>query len=121
MSAPTLVDVLLAELASDPQALDTLAEHLAPRIADRPPAQQDGWLDTTGAAEYAGLSLPAIHKHTAARTIPFEQDGPGCRCWFKRSELDAWRRGTPRLEARMEASARNTRQQNPAREHRPAP
>jgi hypothetical protein len=43
--------------------------------------------------DYLGVSLAALHKHTAARTIPFEQDAPGCKLWFRRDELDAWRRG----------------------------
>jgi excisionase family DNA binding protein len=86
----TLVDEL------DDEALDALAERLAPRLASKlTPATTtaDGWLDTKQAAIYVGLSSHALHKLTAAREIPFEQDGPGCKCWFRRSELDAWRRG----------------------------
>ena len=26
--------------------------------------------------------------------IPFHQDGPGCKLWFRRAELDSWRWGT---------------------------
>jgi len=43
------------------------------------------------AASHVGLSLSALHKLTAARTIPFHQDGPGCKLWFHADELDAWR------------------------------
>jgi excisionase family DNA binding protein len=50
-------------------------------------------MDTKQAAEYVGVTVAALHRHTAARTIPFEQDAPGGKCWFKRSELDDWRRG----------------------------
>lgn len=52
----------------------------------------DGWLDTAGAAEYLGMPKTALHKLTAARIIPFEQEGAGCKLYFKRSDLDAWRR-----------------------------
>jgi excisionase family DNA binding protein len=61
-------------------------------MAPATPAQ-DSWLDSTRAAEYLGISRPSLHKLTAARAIPFEQEGPGWKCWFLRSELDAWRRG----------------------------
>jgi hypothetical protein len=40
---------------------------------------------------HLGITTNGLHKLTASRSIPFEQDGPNCRCWFKRSELDAWR------------------------------
>jgi hypothetical protein len=88
-----LAAALLAEL--DDATLDALADLLAPRLAHQlkpAPAPADGWLDAKEAAEYVGLTPAALHKHTAARTIPFEQDGPGCKLWFRRSELDAWRR-----------------------------
>jgi hypothetical protein len=83
--------------ALDDRALDTLAERLAPRLDPRltPAAPRaDEWLDARGAAAYLGLTLNALHKHTAARTIPFEQNIAGGKLWFKRDQLDAWRRGT---------------------------
>jgi hypothetical protein len=71
-----------------------LVDELATRLgmgapsADPPP---DKWLDARRAAAYVGLSLNALHKLTAARDIPFHQDGPGCKLWFRRPELDEWR------------------------------
>jgi hypothetical protein len=90
-----LASIFVAAL--DDRALDTLAERLAPRLDPRlrpaaPPT--DEWLDARGAAAYLGLTLNALHKHTAARTIPFEQNIAGGKLWFKRDRLDAWRRGT---------------------------
>ena len=70
-------------------------ELLAPRLTGRlVPAEPepDRWFDAKAAATYLSLPLNTLH-NTAARTIPFHQDGPGCNCWFLRSELDAWRRG----------------------------
>jgi excisionase family DNA binding protein len=95
MSAPTIVDVLLAELQAHPDALAQLAEKIAPLIAAQLPHAHpdDGWLDSKRAADYLGITHNALRKHTAERTIPFEQDAPGGKCWFKRAELDAWRRG----------------------------
>lgn len=87
-----LAQALLAELT--PDDLDALAEMLAPRIAVRlQQPVQDGWLTTKQAAEHLGMTATALHKLTAGRAIPFEQDGPGCRCWFKRADLDGWRCG----------------------------
>lgn len=95
MRSPTLVDVLLTEIDKDPGALEALAVRLAPLITARQSQQPqaDGWLDTKAAAEYLGITYNALRKHTAARGVPFEQDTAGGKCWFKRSELDAWRRG----------------------------
>jgi hypothetical protein len=80
--------------ALDDLALDELADRLAPKLAARLAAREPlpgEWLASSKAAAYLDLSVNALHKHTAARAIPFEQDGPGGKMWFKRSELDAWR------------------------------
>jgi excisionase family DNA binding protein len=72
-----------------------VAEWLAPRLARRlqPIARpENDWLTTKAAARRIGISVPALHKLTAARAIPFEQDGPGPKLWFRRDELDMWRR-----------------------------
>jgi hypothetical protein len=80
--------------ALDDLALDELADRLAPKLAARLAAIEpppDEWLASSKAAAYLDLSVNALHKLTAARAIPFEQDGPGCKMWFRRSALDAWR------------------------------
>ncbi len=87
----TLADALVRELSDD--ALAVLAERLRPWLAPSPAPEPDGWLTTAGAAAYLGLSVGALHRLTAARRVPFEQDAPGAKCWFRRSELDRWRRG----------------------------
>jgi hypothetical protein len=78
----------------DDLALDALADLLAPKLEVRlKPAQaaEDGWFDAKRAATYLGLSVNALHKLTAERAIPFAQEGPGCKLYFSRSDLDAWR------------------------------
>lgn len=86
-----LAQALLADLDSDD--LRALADHLVPymremlAIAEAP----DRWMSTKEAAAHLGLSVHAMHRLTSAREVPFQQDGPGCRCWFRKSELDAWR------------------------------
>jgi uncharacterized protein YidB (DUF937 family) len=64
----------------DDDALEHLAERLGPRLADLVAAR-------------LGRSPNALHKLTAGREVPFAQDVAGGKCWFLRSELDAWRRG----------------------------
>jgi excisionase family DNA binding protein len=58
-------------------------------------SEPDRWLITREAAEYLGLSIHAMHRLTAERSIPLHQEGPGARCFFKRSELDKWRGRRP--------------------------
>ena len=87
-----LADALLNALDAD--ALDRLAEQLAPRLAGRLAAdapEPDRWLDTRGAADHLALSVHALHRLSADRRIPAAQDKPGGRLYFKRSELDRWR------------------------------
>lgn len=94
MTSPSDLAAALVASLDDP-ALDALADLLAPKLEARLTAArptEDGWLDAKRAAAYIGLSVNALHKLTAERAIPFEQEGPGCKCWFKRSELDEWRR-----------------------------
>lgn len=88
-----LARLLLESLDDD--ALDALAVELAPRIRARlltdvkPP--EDAWMGSGEAASYLGMTRQALYKLTSARAIPFTQDTPGGRCWFRRSELDRWR------------------------------
>jgi len=97
-----LVSALLTELDDD--ALDALAERLAPRLEARlarsSQPDADRWMTTAEAAGYLGMTANALHKLTATRAIPFSQDAPGARCYFKRSDLDRWRdsgaRSSPR-------------------------
>jgi Helix-turn-helix domain len=84
-------------LTLDPGALDALADSLAERVAARLATKLDGdrddrWLGAKDAATYLGLpSVHAVHKLTGARLIPFSQERPGASCYFRRSDLDAYR------------------------------
>jgi hypothetical protein len=85
---------LAAVIAGDDNGLQALAELLAPYLLTREPsADEDRWLCTREAAAYAGTTPSALHKAMAAREIHFEQDTPGGKGWFKRADVDAWRRG----------------------------
>ena len=81
------------------QVLDQLLVQLADLVADRvleqlgAPARQreDEWLDTRRAAEYLGIGRDSVRRLAAERAIPTEQAGVGCKLYFRRPDLDAWR------------------------------
>lgn len=80
--------------------LDEFIAQLADRVAARLAEQTNGsaettaeWLDSLHAAEYLGVHRDTLRKLAAERSIPSEQDGPGCKLYFRRSDLDAWRQG----------------------------
>jgi excisionase family DNA binding protein len=87
-----LARALLEDLAPDDLAV--LAEKLRPFLEPAQPPAVDGWLTTRDAAAYLGVSVNAMHKLTADRRIPFSQSGPGARCYFRRADLDDWRRAS---------------------------
>ncbi len=87
-------------IVGDEGGLRQLAELLAPYMPTEEPApESDGWMCTREAAEYAGTSVPALHKAMAAREIEFEQEVRGGKAWFRREYVDAWRRGERRRVA----------------------
>lgn len=78
------------------QLLDHIADRLAAVTTDRlvvSDNRPDEWFDSRHAAEYLGLHRDTLRKLAAERAIPSEQDGPGCKLYFRRSDLDDWRNG----------------------------
>ena len=77
--------------------LDRVADLIADKVAERLLRQRADasgdavWMTTREAAEYLGMTVNALHRLTAERRVPFSQDRPGAKCWFRRSELDAYR------------------------------
>jgi excisionase family DNA binding protein len=74
------------------EIVETIARRVLELTREEQQEPSGAWLDTAGAAEYLGMPKTTLHKLTAARGIPFEQEGPGCKLYFKRSDLDTWRR-----------------------------
>jgi excisionase family DNA binding protein len=96
----TSVEALTAAICLSPEALAAIslrvAELLEQRSVQAAEPVEDRWMTAREAAAYLGLSVDALHRLTARREpggIPFGQDVPGGRLWFKRGDLDAWRRG----------------------------
>ena len=89
-------DAAPAESSILDQLLDHIADRLAAVITDRlvvSDDRADEWFESLHAAEYLGVHRDTLRKLAAERAIPSEQDGPGCKLYFRRSDLDAWRRG----------------------------
>lgn len=83
----------MAALAFTPDELRELARELAPLLAAAlsEGKGEAGWMDAKAAAEYAGTTVAALHKATAAREIRFTQEKAGGKCWFRREWIDQWR------------------------------
>ena len=79
-----VVDVLLGQLA------DLVVQRLIERTETEQPVKE--WLDARGASEYLGIHRDTLRKLAAERALPAHQDGPGCKLYFRRDELDEWRR-----------------------------
>lgn len=92
-SAPGAVgtgdDDLLVVLVD--RLVERIAIAVASRLATPSDHQQREWFDSRGAAEYLGVHRDTLRKLAAERAIPSEQDGPGCKLFFRRSDLDVWR------------------------------
>ena len=89
-------DAALGESSILGQLLDHIAERLAAVITERLAVSDQRpheWFDSRHAAEYLGVHRDTLRKLAAERAIPSEQDGPGCKLYFRRSDLDAWRSG----------------------------
>lgn len=84
-----VLDQLLMQLA------DLVADRVAARLVSPRPARADEWLDTRRAAEYLGIGRDRLRRLAAEQAIPIEQAGVGCKLFFRRSDLDAWRRSGP--------------------------
>jgi excisionase family DNA binding protein len=81
----TVLNELVAQLA------DLVAAKVAARLAAPQPEAVDEWLDTRDAAAYLGIHRDSVRRLAAERAIPSEQ-AAGCKLFFRRSDLDAWRR-----------------------------
>lgn len=87
-----VLHAVLAKLETDELAARRMAAALVRYLPQsQQSAEASGWLDFDGAVAYLGTKRGTLYKHTSTRTVPFHQDGPGCKLWFLRSELDAWR------------------------------
>lgn len=92
-AAPALMDEVLRRLA------DLVVDRLMERTAADTSDHLGKWLDARGAAAYLGIHRDTLRKFAAQRAIPSHQDGPRCKLYFHRGELDEWRRSPRRTGA----------------------
>jgi excisionase family DNA binding protein len=48
------------------------------------------WMSVETAARYLDVPAERLRKLKDRREIPFHQEGPGCRVFFARRDLDRW-------------------------------
>jgi excisionase family DNA binding protein len=86
-SLPTLA------VGLDPETIDALAASIAAYVAELiPEPAEDAWLDSREAAAYLAVSYATLKERSARGELPAYQDTPSGSLYFKRSELDDWRR-----------------------------
>lgn len=81
-------------LVLDDEDLDQLAARVADLVVERlrtDHKSNDRWLTSKEAAAHLGITLHALRHLVARRAVPFVQDAPGGKMFFRPSELDAWR------------------------------
>jgi excisionase family DNA binding protein len=81
-----LLDLVIEQLA------DRVAAALLARLEPAAAGAAPEWMDSRAAADYLGLHRDTLRKLAAERAIPAEQDGRGCKLFFRREDLDEWRR-----------------------------
>ena len=88
----SLARALIEELG--PDDLRELAELLAPYMppAPAPAAAPGDWLTLRDAAAYMSIGYSSAKRYAADGTWPVEREGG--RCYVRRADLDAWRRGS---------------------------
>lgn len=66
--------------------LAVIAEAVAGMMRTEP--EWPPWMSTTTAAAYLDMTVEALAKLRARGRIPSHSEGPGCRVWYSRDELD---------------------------------
>ncbi|MBV9193532.1 MAG: helix-turn-helix domain-containing protein [Solirubrobacterales bacterium] len=86
-----MIDLLIDRL------VERVAAAVVARLENGRGDQGDEWFDSAQAAEYLRLHRDTLRRLAAARAIPTEQDGRGCKLFFRRSALDDWRQSGGRV------------------------
>jgi excisionase family DNA binding protein len=81
-----VLDLVLDELAT------RVADQIAARLNSEETDSADPWLDSRSAADYLGVSRSTVRRLAAEGSLNTQQAGANCKLYFRRSELDRWRR-----------------------------
>jgi excisionase family DNA binding protein len=77
-------------LVLDDGQLATLRDALPPVEVASTVEPWPEWMSAETAARYLDITVERIRKLKERGRIPYHQEGPGCRVFFKRTDLDAW-------------------------------
>jgi excisionase family DNA binding protein len=78
-------------------------DRLLQRASTAEPQPAGDWMDAREAAAYLGVHRDTLRKLAAERAVPVHQDGPGCKLYFNRDELDEWHRASKAPRSRLRA------------------
>jgi excisionase family DNA binding protein len=81
-----VLDLVLDELAT------RIAHQIAARLSIAEEDSSDPWLDSRNAADYLGVSRTTVRRLGAEGSLNTEQAGANYKLYFRRSELNRWRR-----------------------------
>ena len=88
---PSSPGALSCSVVLSQDVVEAIAERAAQIVLERE-SRTTGWPEWMGvetAARYLDISPERVRKLQARRLIPYHQEGPGCRVFFRRAELDA--------------------------------
>jgi excisionase family DNA binding protein len=75
------------------EALQAIAERVVGMLQACSSTHEDGrwpeWMSVETAARYLDVSPERVRKLQARGQLPYYQEGPGCRVFFHRRELDS--------------------------------
>lgn len=94
-----VLDLVLDELAT------RVADQIVARLSAAETGSSDPWLDSRSAADYLRVSRSTIRRLAAEGSLNTEQAGVNCKLYFRRSELDRWRRCGSAPSSPMRAAA----------------
>jgi hypothetical protein len=78
-------------LAVPEELVEAIAERAAQIVVERLDVDLQAWPEWMGietASRYLDISPERLRKLQARRQLPYHQEGPGCRVFFNRHELD---------------------------------
>jgi excisionase family DNA binding protein len=79
-------------LAIPDDAVAEIVERVAALVVERMQVESHSWpewMSVETAARYLDVSPERLRKLQARRQLPYHQEGPGCRVFFRQKELDA--------------------------------
>jgi hypothetical protein len=76
-------------------SVEVVAKCAAELVLERLDARDDAagwpaWMSVETAARHLDSPVERLRKLKDRHAIPYSQEGPGCRVFFRRADLDAW-------------------------------